>query len=117
MAFRPERLRERREKSDLSQHELGEALGTKQQAISMYEKGTRRPDHDTLTRLADVLDTSTDYLLGRIDYPERLSDRDFQVIDAFRRYDIDEIERLAREHLVQKGLAKRGISRRKPPLA
>lgn len=34
-----------------------------------YEGGQRRPDYETLVALADFLDVTTDYLLGRTDEP------------------------------------------------
>lgn len=35
-------------------------------AISHFETGTRKPSFDNLRILADSLDVSTDYLLGRV---------------------------------------------------
>ena len=35
-------------------------------AISHFETGTRKPSFDNLRRLADALDVTTDYLLGRV---------------------------------------------------
>jgi len=34
--------------------------------ISHFETGTRKPSFDNLRRLADALDVTTDYLLGRV---------------------------------------------------
>jgi len=36
-------------------------------AISHFETGTRKPSFDNLRLLADTLDVTTDYLLGRVD--------------------------------------------------
>ena len=36
--------------------------------ISNYEKGVHSPDYETLIKLADFFDVSTDYLLQRTDY-------------------------------------------------
>ena len=33
-----------------------------------YESGHRQPSFETLVKIADELDVSTDYLLGRVDY-------------------------------------------------
>ena len=38
-------------------------------AYQYYEGGRRRPDFETLVALADLLEVSTDYLLGRVDTP------------------------------------------------
>ena len=37
-----------------------------------YEGGTRRPNFETLVALADLLEVSTDYLLGRVDGPSAM---------------------------------------------
>jgi len=56
----------RREKG-LTQAELARSLNMGQSTIAMYEKNQRRPDPETLERLADFFQVSVDYLLGRTD--------------------------------------------------
>lgn len=48
----------------LTQAELAGKLGVDQRTIAYWEANDRRPDPDTLRRLALVLDVSADYLLG-----------------------------------------------------
>ncbi|MBS3938492.1 MAG: helix-turn-helix domain-containing protein [Peptococcaceae bacterium] len=48
-----------------TQEELGKALGVGNTTISQYESGARKPDADTILRLADYFRVSTDCLLGR----------------------------------------------------
>jgi len=62
----PDRLRRAREYRGLSQGELAEAAGLQPSAISHFETGTRKPSFDNLRLLADTLDVTTDYLLGRV---------------------------------------------------
>ena len=62
----PERLRAAREKRGLTQGELAERAGLQPSAISHFETGTRKPSFDNLRRLADALEATTDYLLGRV---------------------------------------------------
>jgi len=38
-----------------------------QSTIALYETGDRKPDPDTINKIADFFDVSTDYLLGRSD--------------------------------------------------
>ncbi len=38
-------------------------------SIAHFETGSRKPSFDTLRRLANALDVTTDYLLGRSDNP------------------------------------------------
>lgn len=60
-----ERVRLAREMRGLSQAELAKRAGLQDSAISHFETGTRKPSFDNLRRLADALDVTTDYLLGR----------------------------------------------------
>ena len=64
------RLKELREKHQMSQCLLGEKLNMNQNTISQYETGLREASYATLIKLADYFDVSVDYLLGRTDNPE-----------------------------------------------
>ena len=61
------RLKELRNNKGLSQAAIAERFGITQQAYANYERGTRQPDYDTLNKLADYFNVTTDYLLGRED--------------------------------------------------
>lgn len=63
----PERLRKVRELRQLSQAELATRAGLQPSAVSHFETGARRPSFDNLRRLANALEVTTDYLLGRSD--------------------------------------------------
>ena len=69
----PDRLRTAREHRRLMQGELAERTGLQPSAISHFETGARKPSYDNLRLLADALDVSTDYLLGRVDTFNELS--------------------------------------------
>ena len=60
-----ERLKEIREERGVSMSELARQMGTSQQNISRWEKGERVPSGETLIKLADFLNVSIDYLVGR----------------------------------------------------
>jgi len=64
-----ERIKRLRQQKKLTQGKLGEKVNVTKVSISGYENGNRTPDTETLQKLADVLETSTDYLLGRTDNP------------------------------------------------
>lgn len=66
----PERLRYLRKSANISQQTLGDAMNVTKVSISGYETGNRKPDTDTLQKLADYFDVSTDYLLGRSETKE-----------------------------------------------
>ena len=66
----------RREK-ELGQKELAAKLNLSIGTISNYENGVHHPDLNTLCRIADLFNVTTDYLLGRTGYrcpPEILKD-------------------------------------------
>lgn len=62
----PERLRAAREYRGLTQGKLAEQASLQPSAISHFETGARKPSFDNLRLLADTLDVTTDYLLGRV---------------------------------------------------
>jgi transcriptional regulator with XRE-family HTH domain len=65
-----ERLRDSRERlRGLTQAQLAEKTGLPSTSISHFEnpEGTRKPSFDNLRRLANALEVTTDYLLGRSD--------------------------------------------------
>lgn len=63
-------LKQVRESKKMSQADLAKLAGLKPAAISHFETGQRSPSFDNLKKLADALNVSTDYLMGRIDEPE-----------------------------------------------
>ena len=64
-----QRIATLREKRGWTQDELSKLLGISRAALSHYEKNRREPDFDTLTKLADLLKVSIDYLVGRTTNP------------------------------------------------
>lgn len=59
-----ERIKLIRQQKKLSQQELGEKAGIHQKNISKYEKDDVAPSALTLKAIADILEVTTDYLLG-----------------------------------------------------
>ncbi|MED4461817.1 helix-turn-helix domain-containing protein [Metabacillus fastidiosus] len=71
-----DRIRKLRKEKGLTQEELGKQINVTKVSISGYENGNRTPDTETLQRLADVLETSTEYILGRTENPNGLIEKD-----------------------------------------
>ena len=65
----PARLKAARELRGLNQTGLGVKAGMPPSSIGHFEAGSRKPSFDTLRRLANTLEVTTDYLLGRVDDP------------------------------------------------
>lgn len=61
------RLKELRLDKGLSQQNVADFLGVSQQAYANYESGKREPEYESLVKLSEFFDTTTDYLLGKTD--------------------------------------------------
>lgn len=58
------KIRELRLKKGLTMKQLGEILSVAESTISLYERGKRQPDFETLKRIADFFGVTIDYLLS-----------------------------------------------------
>jgi len=63
-----DRIRSLRETRGVSAAQLAGAFEKSEGAIRMWETGRTKPDADTLIKLAEYFDCTTDYLLGRTEY-------------------------------------------------
>lgn len=54
-----------RKKKDLSQAELGKMIGTSGDVIGRYERGDISPSIEVVSKIADALEVSMDYLIGK----------------------------------------------------
>lgn len=66
------RIRELREKKNLSQQKLGDMVGRSKSVISSYENNIKIPPLSVLVQMAVVFNVSLDYLVG-IDKNEMIS--------------------------------------------
>lgn len=86
-------LKTARKDAGLTQVEIAQRINVSQQCYSDYENGKTDPDMNTLVMIADILQVSTDYLLGRTDElgamitspAQSLSDRETRVLSLFRK--------------------------------
>lgn len=69
------RLRELREAKKLTQKDVALYINKTPQAYSLYERGERDPDIETINKLAECFQVSTDYLLERTDTPALSSEQ------------------------------------------
>jgi len=58
------RLRKAREDKELTQLQLANLLNVNQITISTWERGTREPAIEMITKIAHVLDCDVNYLFG-----------------------------------------------------
>lgn len=66
-----DRLKTLRIQRKMTQSELAKKIYISQPAYSKYEVGTASPNPETLSKIADALDVSVDYLLGSDSQPAR----------------------------------------------
>jgi len=54
-----------RKKKKLSQAALGKAIGTSGDVIGRYERGDIKPSIEVVSKIANALEVSVDYLIGK----------------------------------------------------
>jgi transcriptional regulator with XRE-family HTH domain len=90
-----ERLTQIRKKKKLSQSEVGKLLGIDGDAYGRYERNEVKPSIDMAAKIADILNVSLDYLIGKTDLEfdgdalkriegiSKLSDKNKEVVYTF----------------------------------
>jgi len=61
------RLLEARKRKSVSQEDIAKDLGTKGPVIGRYERDEMKPSIDVAAKMAELLDVSLDYLVGKTD--------------------------------------------------
>ncbi|WP_458412747.1 helix-turn-helix domain-containing protein [Schinkia sp. CFF1] len=81
------RLKELRNKSNISQQELANRLNINRSTYARYETGDTQPDIETIKKIARFFDVSTDYLLGTSDHPTQPDgkNQDFNPIEEINK--------------------------------
>jgi transcriptional regulator with XRE-family HTH domain len=97
------RIRELRVKRGYTQDQMAEQLGMNRANFSNYERDVTIPPSDTLLKIADILSTTTDYLLGR-DPVDQVNQFDIALTETQREFLImarhtEEIPEEERENL------------------
>lgn len=82
-----QRLRTLRRLRKLTQKQLANRVGIIEATLSKYENGQRDSKWEILSKLADELDTNTDYLLGRTDLS--VPSQNFKLGDGLNPEDIE----------------------------
>ena len=84
-----DRLRNAREMRKLTQIELGTKANLPSTSIAHFEAGKRKPSFDNLRKLAEALEVTTDYLLGRVAEPSMAEAGDVLFRDIGKLSDYD----------------------------
>lgn len=64
-----QRLKTLREQSNMTQEEVSDKINITARTLGNYENEDRRPNPETLTKLANFYNVTTDYILGLSDNP------------------------------------------------
>lgn len=96
------RLKERREKLGITRMEASKRLQLSQPSYLRYENGTRHPSLQILKLMADMLNTSVDYLIGESNSPKKdvyivelkKDPALFAVVEKCHNFDKDQLKRL-----------------------
>jgi len=102
MKWNGDRLKKLRKNKGLTQVELGKLIGKAMSTISGYEINNAEPDIDTIVVIANVLQTTTDYLLGVTEeqhlrmyhydeLPDKIKDTGVENLRIFQGLHIDEL--------------------------
>lgn len=88
-----EKIKKARMKAGLTQKQVAEKLNILQPQYARWENGTRTPKNDTLEKLAEIFNTTTDALKGRDDGLE-------DIITTLRQYNPTEEEKVDIQALI-----------------
>ncbi|MEG1989850.1 MAG: helix-turn-helix transcriptional regulator [Clostridia bacterium] len=80
-----EKIKILREKENISQEKLAKHINVAPSTIGMYEQNRREPDFETLKKIADIFNVSTDYLLDHTDKREKdILDQPLQIAASMK---------------------------------
>lgn len=82
-------LKKARENIGLTQSQVADKLGISDGTYKNYEQGKREPNNTLLSKIADLYEVSTDYLLGRTNIKRMATEE----TDLFANIDVAELER------------------------
>lgn len=102
------RIKNLREKKNIKQKDLAQFSGLTIVQLSRYETDDRKPDPEALKNIADALDTSVDYLLGRTNDPSPVrKETNMSFYGGPDKYTPDEIEEMEAALLRYREMKKR----------
>ena len=93
MTFFTDKLKALRKEKKLTQKELAEQIGIKQNSYSDWETGKNEPNLENIVKLSKILDTSTDELLGRqVNFGDR-------IIFDISKYDLSNLKNFSEQEI------------------
>lgn len=98
-----ERIKQVRTFLGYTQEELANLVGVSRVSIGNYERNSRIPDSNTLKEIAIALETTSDYLLGKLPPSDNPTYADFAAGIIYQNYASIEEDFLLHEYLSSKG--------------
>ena len=74
-----------REKQNISQQKLADAVVLSQQSIYHYENGIAEPDIDTLIKIATYFNVSVDYIVGNTEIKRLITEQEEEFLSALEK--------------------------------
>ncbi|WP_017797613.1 helix-turn-helix domain-containing protein [Oceanobacillus kimchii] len=96
--FVGERIKNRRKLKKMTQKELGDKIGVRNNTVSQYEKGISSPDHNKLFDIAQALDCNVDEF-----FPEKQHNELERALKLAERLEVKDVEFL--NTLIEKTLS------------
>ena len=93
-------LKKERLKNGLTQSQVAERLGVSQAQYARWENGGRNPKYETIQKLADIFNTTTEALNGRYDGVE-------VIVRLLREYDLTDEDKNEIYNMVEQYLKER----------
>lgn len=96
-------LKKLRDSKGITQADLAQILQASPAAVGLWEQGRRRPDYETLVKIAAYFEVTTDFLLGKDESslpitsktePPPLAKEEVRLLDKYRRLTIKNKQRL-----------------------
>lgn len=94
------RLKELRERTQYTQKDVADFISITRAAYTNIENGKREPDFETLCKLAEFYNTTTDYILERSDNPSTL-DKSDGITNTKKYIDLSELSKESQEDLLK----------------
>lgn len=79
-----ERIKNLRTKKGMTQTQLGEALNVTQKAISLIEKGINNPSVAQISKMAEIFDVTTDYIINGSESAKDIEPIEREILKAIR---------------------------------
>lgn len=83
------KIKQLREREGIQQKDFASKIGVSNVVLSRYESDERKPDYDTLLKIADYFEVSIDFLLDRADRQKTTENINIENLSAYQQEVLD----------------------------